>query len=202
MSDQADNDEERVLIEQLRCGSPRATESFVRANIGWMLSVAGRYVRDRSLAEDCVQDAFLSAFASIDRFEGRSSLKTWLHQIVVNAALMKFRSLRHHDPRSIDDLLTGLDAYGLRFEAPWQQIATPAEILEREETRRLVMREIYELPDDYRIVLLLRDIEELSTSEVAGLLGLTEGNVKVRLHRARAALKNLVEPLLRKEFGS
>ena len=68
--------------------------------------------------------------------------------------------------------------------------------------RRLVVKKIDELPDDYRIVLLLRDIEELSINEVAELLGLTEGNVKVRLHRARTALKKLVEPLLRGEFGS
>ena len=202
LPEQFDRDGERTLIDELRCGSPRAADSFVRANVGWMMTVARRYMKDRALAEDCVQDAFLSAFKNIDRFEGRSSLKSWLHQIVVNVALMKFRTLRRHDPRSIDDLLPALDAYGLRLEAPWHQIATPAEILEREDMRRLVVKKIDELPDDYRIVLLLRDIEELSTNEVAELLGLTEGNVKVRLHRARTALKKLVEPLLRGEFGS
>lgn len=118
----------------------------------------------------------MSAFSNINKFEGRSSLKTWLHRITVNAALMN----------------CGL----CRIEAPRHHIATPAEVLEREDARALIAAKIGELPDNYRIVLLLTDIEELSTIEVAGLLELTGSNVKFRLHRARAALKKLLEPLL------
>jgi len=194
--------DEAALVEGLRAGCDRAAEHFVRSNAGWMIAVARRYVGDHALAEDCVQDAFLSAFSNISAFEGRSSLKSWLHRITVNAALMKLRSLRRHDPRSIDDLLPEFDGNDCRIEAPWHQMATPAEILEREDLRALVVAKIDDLPDEYRIVLLLRDIEERSTAEVAGFLGISEGNVKVRLHRARAALKKLLEPLLRKEVTS
>lgn len=200
MPDDFDHGDDRALIDGLRDGCARAAESLVRANAGWMMAVARRYVKDRATAEDCVQEAFLSAFSSIDRFEGRSSLRSWLHRITVNAALMRLRSIRRHDPRSIDGLLPEIDRYGCRVEAPWTATATPADILEREDARKLVLKKIDELPDDYRIVLLLRDIEERNTADVADLLGLAEGTVKVRLHRARAALKKLLEPLLRKEL--
>ena len=202
MSNDLEPDDEAVLIERLRTGCNRAAERLVRDNAGWMLSVARRYVKEDTLAEDCVQDAFLSAFSKIDSFEGRSSLKSWLHRITVNAALMKLRSLRRHVSQSIDELLPEFDANDCRIEAPWHQMATPAEILEHEDMRALIAKKMDELPDAYRIILLLRDIEERSTTEVAELLGLTESNVKVRLHRARAALKKLLEPLLRKEVGS
>ena len=199
MSSDLESDDEALLIERLRTGCNRAAERLVRDHAGWMLSVARRYVKEDALAEDCVQEAFLSAFSNIDEFEGRSSLKTWLHRITVNAALMKLRSLRRHDSQSIDELLPEFDANDCRIEAPWHHMATPAELLERKDTRALIAAMIGELPDGYRIILLLRDIEERSTTEVAELLGLSESNVKVRLHRARAALKKLLEPILRRE---
>ena len=199
MSSDLESDDEALLIERLRTGCNRAAERLVRDHAGWMLSVARRYVKEDALAEDCVQEAFLSAFSNIDDFEGRSSLKTWLHRITVNAALMKLRSLRRHDSQSIDELLPEFDANDCRIEAPWHHMATPAELLERKDTRALIAAMIGELPDGYRIILLLRDIEGRSTTEVAELLGLSESNVKVRLHRARAALKKLLEPILRRE---
>ena len=200
MSSDLESDDEALLIDRLRTGCNRAAERLVRDHVGWMLSVARRYVKEDALADDCVQEAFLSAFLNIDEFEGRSSLKTWLHRITVNAALMKLRSLRRHDSQSIDELLPEFDANDCRIEAPWHHMATPAELLERKDTRALIAAMIGELPDGYRIILLLRDIEERSTTEVAELLGLSESNVKVRLHRARAALKKLLEPILRREI--
>ena len=199
MSSDLESDDEALLIERLRTRCNRAAERLVRDHAGWMLSVARRYVKEDALAEDCVQEAFLSAFSNIDEFEGRSSLKTWLHRITVNAALMKLRSLRRDDRQSIDELLPEFDANDTLIEAPWHHMATPAELLEREDVRALIAAKIGELPDGYRIILLLRDIEERSTTEVAELLGLSESNVKVRLHRARAALKKLLEPILRRE---
>jgi len=156
-------------------------------------------VGDSGLADDCVQEAFIKAFRNIGGFEGRSSLKTWLHRITVNEALMKLRSVdrRREDP--IDDLLPDFDQNHCRIEPPWGGIPTPAELLERKSTRDLVGSKIQELPEDYRIVLQLRDIEEMTTAEVADMVGISESNVKVRLHRARAALKRLLEPILRGE---
>lgn len=197
-SNQADDDD---IVVGLRSGSTAHAEGFVRSNIAWMRAVARRILRDDALADDCVQEAFVKAFGKIDGFEGRSSLKTWLHRITVNEALMKLRVRKRLGEQSIDALLPEFDENGCRIEASWSSLATSEEIVERESTRALVLSKIGELPENYRIVLLLRDIEELETAEVAKLLNISQSNVKVRLHRARAALKRLLEPLLRGELG-
>jgi len=164
-----------------------------------MLAVAGRILKDHGAAEDCVQEAFLKAFDKIADFEQRSSLKSWLHRIVVNQALMKLRWRKGRNEAPIDDHLPAFDENACRIEAPWQTLETPEEILDRSDRRAMVQAKIGELPDSYRLILQLRDIEELSTREVAEALDMSEANVKVRLHRARSALKKLLEPLLRGE---
>jgi RNA polymerase sigma-70 factor (ECF subfamily) len=178
-----------------------AAEQLVRDNIAWMLALAERMLRDRSLAEDAVQDAFISALRGLSRFEGRSSIKTWLHRITVNASLTKLRQLKRLGEKSIDEHLPEFDRQDCRIEAPWTYLATVQEILEHSELQARVNAGIDELPDSYRIVLQLRDIEGYATGEVAALLEISEANVKVRLHRARAALKKLLEPILRGELG-
>jgi RNA polymerase sigma-70 factor (ECF subfamily) len=178
-----------------------SAEQLVRDNIAWMLALAERMLRDRSLAEDAVQEAFISALRGLDSFEGRSSIKTWLHRITVNASLTKLRQLKRLGEKSIDEHLPEFDRQDCRIEAPWTYLASVQEILENAELRARVTAGIDELPDSYRIVLQLRDIEGYATSEVAALLEISEANVKVRLHRARSALKKLLEPILRGELS-
>lgn len=178
-----------------------AAEQLVRDNIAWMLALAERMLRDRSLAEDAVQEAFISALRGLSRFEGRSSIKTWLHRITVNASLTKLRQLKRLAEKPIDEHLPEFDRQECRIEAPWPYLATVQEVLESAELRARVNAGIDELPDSYRIVLQLRDIEGYATGEVAALLEISEANVKVRLHRARAALKKLLEPILRGELS-
>ena len=187
------------LVAGIAAGDERAITQLVRENSGWMRVVAERLLRDPVLAEDCVQEALINAIQKIETFAGRASLRTWLHRIVVNSALMKLRRQRRLNEGSIDELMPVFDGNGCRIEAPWQEIETPERILERAQSSDMVLRAIERLPDDYRIVLMLRDIEELSTRETAELLDCSENAVKVRLHRARAALKGLLEPLLRGE---
>lgn len=181
----------------LRAGDDHAVEVLVKTHASWMTAVAWRITRDQALAEDCVQEAFLNALNKISDFEGRSSLKTWLHRIVVNQALIKLRRRARANEVQIDQWLPEFDSHACRIEQHWPQIPTPEELLERQDNRAFILAQIDQLPESYRIVLQLRDIEELSTSEVAELTGLSESNVKVRLHRARSALKTLIEPLLR-----
>ena len=188
---------EAALVAALKAGEQDAAETLVRRHASWMLSVARRISGDPALAEDCVQEAFFKAFQKIGAFEARSSLKTWLHRIVVNQALMKLRTRRRRNEAPIDDLLPAFDENACRIEGPWQYLATPDEIFEREDRRALIRAKIGELPESYRVVLQLRDLEELSTREVAEGLGLSEANVKVRLHRARTALKTLLHPVLK-----
>ncbi len=177
------------------------SDELVRANIGWMLALAERLLRDRALAEDVVQESFVRAFDGLAGFEGRSSIESWLHRITVNSALSKLRQLKRLAEQSIDEHLPEFDRFDCRVETPWTRLASVEEIIESDDKRRRVYETIGQLPDAYRVVLQLRDIEEYDTREVATLLGISESNVKVRLHRARAALKKLLEPILRAEVS-
>jgi len=188
---------ERELLGKLREGDEFACEVLVREHGGRLLSVARRYLKSEEDARDAVQEGFVAAFRAIGRFEGGSSLSTWLHRIVINACLMKLRSARRRPEASIEDLLPKFDETGHRIGEPeaWRESAETA--LARSQTRRIVREAIARLPERYRSILMLRDIEELSTAEVARLLDLTENAVKIRLHRARQALRHLVAPALR-----
>lgn len=188
------NADDAALLTALRAGDDVAFETLVRRFSGRMLTVARRLVTNEADAQECLQEALLSAFKALPGFDGRSQLGTWLHRIVVNAALMKLRTRRRHPECSIDNLLPAFldDGHQRNPGRPWK--AEPA-VLEREETRDTVRRKIHELPENYRTVLLLRDIEEYDTETVAQLLDLTTTAVKVRLHRARQALRSLLEPV-------
>ena len=186
-----------AALDAVRNGDRAATERLVRDHAPWMLAVARRILRDNEQAEDAVQNAFASIFKNLDRFEGRSALKTWMHRIVVNEALTLRRRTQRAQEAPIDDLLPEFDDIGCRTEDAWTNVDTPEALLQQTQTRARISELIDTLPDHYRIVLMLRDIEEWSTAEVAEALDLSETNVKVRLHRARAALKKLLEPLLR-----
>ncbi|MEP3347967.1 MAG: sigma-70 family RNA polymerase sigma factor [Litoreibacter sp.] len=167
---------------------------FVREHSDWMLAVAFRILRDQALAEDAVQIAFTKIWAKLDSFEGRSAMRTWMHRIATNEALMALRKIKRQNEHPIDELLPVFDGSGCRVEFDATEVATPEALLSRRETNDQIRRAIMSLPEKYRIVLCLRDIEGLSTSETSTALDLSEANVKVRLHRARAALKKLLEP--------
>jgi len=188
---------EAGLVARLQAGDQDAFEELVRTYGGRLLSVARRFVRNEADAQDVVQAAYLSAFRSLRRFEGGCQLSTWLHRIVVNTALMKLRTRRRKPEESIELLLPSFQDDGHHVEQ-FSEWGAPADILlEREETRATVRACIQQLPDNYRQVLLLRDIEELPTQDVAQMLKMTPTAVKVRLHRARQALSTL----LRKEYA-
>jgi RNA polymerase sigma-70 factor (ECF subfamily) len=190
-------DEEKALVAAMQAGDDRAFETAVRTFGGRMLAVAMRYLQHQQDAQDAVQDAFLSAFKAIGRFEGNSRLATWLHRITVNAALMKIRKRKRTRETPIEDLLPAYDADGHRADPAAQWAVTFDTAIQDRETRDLVRQSINKLPETYRTVLLVRDIEELSTEEAAELLGISPGAVKTRLHRARQALRTLLDPQLR-----
>ena len=189
--------DEQSLLSGLRAGEDGAFEALVRSLAPRSLAVARRFLRNDSDAEDAVQEAFLAAFNAIDRFEGSARLSTWLHRIVVNAALMKLRSRRGKPEEAIEDLLPRFLEDGHHQSPPHQWEESAEELLQREEIRAHVRTCIDQLPESYRIVLLIRDIEEVDTAEAAIMLGITEAAVKVRLHRARQALRGLLDPRLR-----
>jgi RNA polymerase sigma-70 factor (ECF subfamily) len=185
--------DESALLAGLRAGEESAYEQLVRLYGGRLLATAHRLLGNEQDAGDALQEAYISAFKSIGSFEGGAKISTWLHRIVVNCALMKLRSRSRKGEQSIDDLLPTFFDDGHR-RSPGPAFSSPPEaMLEREETRQLVRQCIARLPEDYRTVLMLRDIEELDTEEAAKMLGITPGAVKTRLHRARQALQMLLE---------
>jgi RNA polymerase sigma-70 factor (ECF subfamily) len=192
------NLDEPALLARMQAGDDAAFEMCVRTYCGRLLLVARRILRNEEDANDAVQDAFLSAFKGIGQFKGQSRLGTWLHRIVVNAALGRRRSLQRHPERPIEGMLPhfGEGEHQADPPVPWK--ATPETTVQAAETRELVQRCISQLPESYRIVLLLRDIEGLATEETAQVLGTSTAVVKTRLHRARQALRSLLDPHFRR----
>jgi RNA polymerase sigma-70 factor (ECF subfamily) len=184
------------LVARLKAGDADAFEEVVRRHGGRMLAVARRFVRDEDAARDVVQDACLSAFRGIRRFDGHAQLSTWLHRIVVNAALMRIRSRQRRPEQSIDPLLPTFQEDGHHAEPVVSWAESGDRLLERAETKALVRGAMADLPESYRLVLMMRDIEDLSTRETADALGITENAAKLRLHRARQALATLIKQRL------
>ena len=190
---------EDALVRALREGDPHAFETLVRSHGGRLLRVARRLLGSEDDARDVVQETFLQAWRNIATFEGRSTLATWLTRIAVNAALMRLRKRKRRDEASIDDLMPSFDSDGCRTEPLWQIDATADEMIARDQVRTKVLDSIERLPERHRTILILRDIEEWNTAETAEMLEISPEAVKTRLHRARAALKKLLEPLFERK---
>jgi RNA polymerase sigma-70 factor (ECF subfamily) len=187
-----DSMDETTLLERLRQGDEAAFELLVRMYGGRMLAVARGLLRNEEDARDVVQGAYISAFRGLPAFKGTSQLSTWLHRIVVNGALMKLRTRRRKPEESIEELLPAFLEDGHHVDSFCSWAAQADRLLEHKQMRQAVRAAIAELPDTYRAVLVLRDIEDMTTDEAAAALGITSNAVKIRLHRARQALATLV----------
>ncbi|HEU4558721.1 MAG TPA: sigma-70 family RNA polymerase sigma factor [Longimicrobium sp.] len=190
-------DSQAELLERLRAGDEAAFERLVREQTPILLRVARRLLHSEEEARDAVQDAFVAAFRGLPSFRAESRLGTWIYRIAVNAALARLRARSGAPEVSLDDWLPRFveDGHPTEPAAPWPADSGP----ERREVRERVRAAIDRLPETHRTVLVLRDIEELSTDEAAQALGITPGAVKVRLHRARQALRTLLDPWMRGE---
>ena len=198
--------DETDLLARLRAGDEDAFEALVRQHHGTMLTVARAYVRTRAAAEEVVQDAWLGVLAGLDRFEGRSSLRTWILRIVVNKARTRgVRDARSVPFSSLDsaDTQPAVDAH--RFRGPddgfpghwisypqdWRSL--PEEVMLGRETVSVVMRCIEELPIAQQAVIRMRDVEGWTGDEVCAALDLSPGNQRVLLHRARSRVRAVLE---------
>ncbi len=175
------------LIARLRAGDQAAYAQLVEEHAGKIYRLALRLMGNEADAEDVLQETFLSAFRSIDRFEARSSLSTWLYRIASNAALMR---LRRKEPEqvSVDEPVERDDGELIPRQL-FDFCCLPEEDLLREEARAEMQRAVDELPPSLRSVFILRDIEGLSTEETAEALDLSVSAVKSRLMRARLKLR-------------
>lgn len=195
------SDRDAALIAGLQSGDSGAFETLLRDYGPRLLRLARRFLANEEDARDALQDAMVAVYRSIGNFESGSALLTWLHRIVVNSALMKLRTKKRHPEEDIEQYLPRFleDGHQRVPSTPWTKSAPESaqSVLEREELRAAVRAAIEKLPDPYRIVLHLRDIEELSTAETAEILGTSKNVVKIRLHRARQALRTLLDEHMR-----
>jgi RNA polymerase sigma-70 factor (ECF subfamily) len=188
-----DPEADDAVLQRLRAGDPAGLERLMDRYAARVYRVARGITRSDEDAEEVVQDVFLNVFRKIDSFEERSALGTWIYRIAANAALIKRRGRRFERECSLEDVLPAFREDGHRdgersfLLADWSR--TPDEELLSRETRAVLDRALGGLPDAYRAVLVLRDVEGLSTEETAGALGESIGSVKSRLHRARMALR-------------
>lgn len=185
-------DPDATLLDALRAGDDDAFASLVSKHHTRLLRFAESMVSSRAVAEEVVQDTWLGVVRGIDRFEGRSSVKTWLFHILANrartAGAREARSVPLGDP--LEGRFTGAGEWS-RPPEPWSD-AVDARVVADELASR-VKRCLPGLPPGQRQVLVLRDIEGLEASEVCALLGISAGNQRVLLHRARAQVRGVLE---------
>jgi RNA polymerase sigma-70 factor, ECF subfamily len=201
--------EDHELVQRLRDGDESAFAELIDRYGATMLHVAQMYVRDRATAEEVVQETWLAVLNGIDRFEERSSLKTWLFRILTNRAktrgerdgrMVPFSSLAgastEEDEPSVDpDRFLGPDSpHPGAWAAP--PLAWPEDKLLERETLGVIEMAIDKLPEAQRDVILLRDVDGWTPMEVSDVLGITDGNQRVLLHRARSKVRAAVEEYL------
>jgi RNA polymerase sigma-70 factor (ECF subfamily) len=194
---------EASLVERVRAQDASALEALMARYAPRLYRVAVGITRNHAEAEEVVQDAFLTLFRKIHKFEGRAALGTWLYRVAANAALLKCRSRRASRELPLEDCLPTFEADGHRqgdrgaLLTDWS--ALPDQELLAGERRRVLEEAIDQLPAQYRAILVFRDVEELSNEETAELLGESVGAIKSRLHRARMALRELLTHRLGQE---
>ncbi|GAB6061572.1 RNA polymerase sigma factor [Deferrisoma palaeochoriense] len=184
--------DEARLVERAREGDFQAFEELVNRTEGRIYSLLLRMTGNPEDARELMQETYLSAYRNLKSFQGNAAFSTWLYRIATNHALMRLRK-KQPDTVSWDELpMPSHEEIRQKGVTDWA--LDPKEALLRQEVRQLLVRAIQELPPIYRAVVVLRDVEGLSTADTAKILGTTEGAVKTRLHRARIHLREKLSP--------
>ena len=178
---------EAGLLERIRAGEKTACAECIEIHSPGIYRLALRLMRHEAEAEEVVQETFLSAFKGIERFDGRSDLRTWLFRIAYNAAMMRLRRARPEEVSVEEAAEPEEGALVPQALFSWKDL--PEEELEKAEVREELERAIRELPEKLRAVFVMRDLENISTGDTASALGVSEDVVKTRLHRARLWLR-------------
>jgi RNA polymerase sigma-70 factor, ECF subfamily len=184
-----DNSDDVALVHSAKQGDMAAFEELLKRHTNMIFRVAMHITSLREDAEEVVQDAFLKAFRHLQRFEERSRFSTWLTRIAVNEALIKLRGSRRAPTISIDEETDESAPLGDKI-ADWRP--NPEQLYSSTQLREILQQALASLPDSYRVVFLLRDVEGLSIAETAEMLGLCVPNVKARLFRARLKLRKFL----------
>lgn len=187
--------EDKQLVRLAQEGSPAAFEELVAKYQPKVFSMALSFTRNREAADDLAQEIFLKAYLALPRFHGRSEFGTWLYRISVNHIKDFLRKKGRVREVSLDDV--GEVAFSDREQAEKAEMER-----ETEARRALVQRSVLGLPEKYRVILTLRDIQGLSYEDVSRVLRLSPGTVDSRLHRARRMLRAMLAPQLAAEGGT
>ena len=182
-------------------GDPAAFRELVRRHQDKVYALALHLLRDAADAEEVVQETFLAALEKLAGFRGDAAFSTWLHRVAANAALMRLRRRRRSPDgpteQPLEEILPRFDDAGRIDSTPYHDWSKRAdEQLSDREIRRAVEEAVQNLPEDYRIVFLLRDVEGFSSEEMAELLGISVAAAKSRLHRARVVLRERLSKFL------
>lgn len=198
--------DESELVEALRAGDERVFTELIERYHASMVRVARFYVRDEAVAEEVAQEAWEGVLRAIDRFEGRSSLKTWIFRILTNTAKTRARREGRSVPMSSlgepgEDEGPTIDPERFLESGGWASSPdrwwdAPESRTLDQEAREKVLETIETLPESQRTVITLRDVEGFDGQEVSEMLGVTDGNQRVLLHRARAKVREALEEYL------
>jgi RNA polymerase sigma-70 factor, ECF subfamily len=180
--------DEQALIERIRAGDSEAFYDLMRPHERAIYVTAYSILQDPSEAEDAAQETVLKAFRNLHQFRGDAKFGTWLVTIAMNESRMRLRSRQRARLDSLDTPVSDDPDYVPIQLRDWREI--PSQALERRELREALTRALAALDGKYREVLVLRDVQLLSVAETAGILGITPGNVKVRLLRARLQMRD------------
>jgi RNA polymerase sigma-70 factor (ECF subfamily) len=192
---------EKELVDRIRQGDEGAVRTMVQRHNRRLFRIARAIVKNDAEAEDIVQETYVRAFTSLGSFRGESALLTWLTRIALNEALGRLRRSRPALP--LDELSSAGDVDGARLIMfPTAQLPkSPEAELARSQVRHLLEHAVDDLPEPFRVVLILRDIEEMSIEETAALLMIKPETVKTRLHRARKLIRTALSKRLPEAFS-
>ena len=183
------------MIAAILAGDTQLYHQLIRPYERSVYMMALSYMKNEADAEDVAQEAFLKAFHHLATFRSESKFSTWLVGIALNEARSRLRREGVLRMESLDDTTEDGGHISPAVLRDWREV--PSEALERKEVRQMLQRAITGLPEKYREVFILRDVEELNVFETAAALGITVTNVKVRLHRARLMLQKQLSPALK-----
>ncbi len=189
--------DDETLAKLIARHDPDAVRLVTQRNNQRLFRVAWSILKDHAEAEDALQSAYLSAFNAMDTFEGRSSLSTWLTRIIINEALGRQRSQRRRRAQLDGESVVVLDEYRDKLMRGSSVGTAPDAELGRIQVRAMLEQAIGDLPDEFRQVFVMREIEGMSVGETAELLGLEHATVKTRDHRARRRLQQALAPEVR-----
>jgi RNA polymerase sigma-70 factor (ECF subfamily) len=186
---------DQSLIQAAKKGDQKAFAALIRRYEETVYKFSFKVCRDREKAEETLQDTFVNVFRKLNTFDGRSKFSTWLYTIVSNNCLMKRRRRKLHAlEESLEVFDDPPDSRNRQQPAGWEK--TPAEVLLDKELQTLLNQAIVKLPVEYRLVFVLRDVEGRSTQETASILNISEEATKSRLRRARAFLRDQLDPYM------